>query len=262
MYRPIAWFTTAIIMAIALQSLGQDQPTADAEDDSVSYAPRFDYTPPADTSSASRPDFAIAYAVPVFAELQKKGWLAEGPFKLFAEGISKDLEELLTARRYTVLGPFVSLDEMTFSDKKGCDVLLIPELSVDAAVVNLVVKEKSRFKDSMKGQDRYRYSGTIQISGRLTFAMVEPMTHQKVWTKSLPLPESMSTTFKFYKKVPTKTRPPKTVPVSQPEVISAIAPALDSFHEEAMRTLYRYLDPDEMQQVKQATDELKARKVF
>lgn len=52
------------------------------------------------------------------------------PSDTSATNVSVKTRERPTARGFTTTGPFPSLNEMTYGDKKGCDLVIVPELDV------------------------------------------------------------------------------------------------------------------------------------
>ena len=104
--------------------------------------------------------------------------------KTFSESLGKDLEEMLTAKGFKIQGPFASIDEMVYSEKQKCDFVMevtaMPE-----------IQAVGTYYTSGDGKTKpidYRYAGTGSLTGKINIVLYEPMSREKVWTKSVVIP--------------------------------------------------------------------------
>ena len=103
----------ALVVLMAVLATSCVAPTAPT---AQRIAPTFDYTPAANADPMSA---NITFAV--------VGSYFETPvplFEIFSSNMARDFAEILTARGFTIRGPFVSYDEMTFPDKEGSNLIL------------------------------------------------------------------------------------------------------------------------------------------
>ena len=79
-----------------------------------------DYTPRAESTPGS--------ADTTFAVVGAQFKTPVPLFRTFASNMTKDFEEILTARGFGVRGPFMEYNDMTYSDKEGSDLILTAEV--------------------------------------------------------------------------------------------------------------------------------------
>jgi hypothetical protein len=237
---------TWIFTAVALVVL-----SACATGGTQHYSPSFDYSPPTGTKpAAANVTFAVVSArypepIPLFEQ--------------FGQNMSDDFFEILTARGYTVRGPFRTFDDITFTDKKGSDLILMPELHINGDASGL--KWDQSFTAALFGQAGFTGEGTLVIKGRVNLVVAESLSREKMWTKSVDIPP-------LTVQVPETrmyTSPNVPVPVllqNEQEIYNNVAQALETQYEVILESAYRYLDPDEMQIVKKQSQEIRNRKVY
>lgn len=236
---------TLIPMVVALVFLG-----GCASGVNQRYTPTFDYTPPGETKpAAANVTFAVVNA----------HYPGVALFEQFGKNMSQDFFEILTARGYTVRGPFRAYDDITFPDKKGSDLILIPELQLSEDLSG--IRWDQSFGAALLGQSGYTGEGHLVVSGRVNLIVAESLSREKMWTKSVDIP-------------------PLTVPVEEtvmytapgvpmhaliegnPGIYNGVARALETQYKEILQRAYQYLDPDEMQIVKKQAQEIRAKKVY
>ena len=86
----------------------------------------FDYTPPSEAIPGS--------ADATFAVVGTKFETPISLFKTFASNMTKDFGEIVTARGFGVRGPFMTYDDMTYSDKEGSDLVLTAEVEFSSDI--------------------------------------------------------------------------------------------------------------------------------
>lgn len=213
------------------------------------YQPVFQYTPPATAAPGSA---GVAFAVINARFSKEEGWTKEQPFVTFSRNLSADFNEILNARGYTVRGPFGSTEEMTFPDKKGSDLALQPTLELNVASVSRGVQEKV----NLISANSYVATFDVTVDGRVTLAITEPLSGERMWFKSVVVP---ATTVPYA--VPVASQEPASVHIdlsANPE----LGRALDQAYASIMDAAWKYLDPGEMALVKKQGDEIRAKKVY
>ncbi len=213
------------------------------------YQPTFQFTPPATAAPGSA---GVAFAVINARFSKEEAWTKEQPFVTFSRNLSADFQEILNARGYTVRGPFGSAEEMTFPDKKGSDLALQPTLELTVASVSRGVQEKVNILTA----NSYIATFDVTVDGRVTLAVTEPLSGERMWFKSVVVP---ATTVQYA--VPVANQTPAGVAIdlsTNPD----LGRALDQAYANIMDAAWKYLDPGEMALVKKQGDEIRAKKVY
>lgn len=215
------------------------------------YAPSFDYAPPKEAKPATaNVTFAVVNAsypepIPLFQQ--------------FGQNISQDFFEILTARGYTVRGPFRNYDDITFPDKKGSDLILMPELQIHGDASGL--KWTQSLGAALLGGTGFTGEGNLVISGRVNLVLAESLSHEKMWTKSVDIPPLTV----HIEETRMYTSPNVPVPIlleREDTVYNDVAKALETQYKVILDRSYQYLDPDEIQIVKKQAQEIRNKKVY
>ena len=198
----------------------------------------FDYNPREATPGSADVTFAIVGAqidTPV------------GLFRNFARNMANDFGEILTARGFSVKGPFKEYDLMTYSDKEGSDLVLTAEVEFTSDLTQLSYTIFSRME------------GSLTVSCHINLVARESITNNRLWTKSVavtPLRVEL---------VSRKTYPNgaslHTLLVNENRFYADLGGALKAQYTEIMNRIYGYLEPKEMAIVKQAAQKLREQKV-
>lgn len=225
------------IIAVAFITLAGCAPIT-FEPEPIRTTPTFDYTPPEAMPGSADVTFAVVGAkietpVPLFRD--------------FASNMTKDFGEILTARGFSVKGPFNEYDLMTFSDKEGSDLVLTAEVDF--------ISDTTQLSYSTVG----RLHGTVVVRGHVNLVAYESLTKNRLWTKSVaitPVVVELASRNRY----PTRPRL-ATLLVNENKFYNDIGRALEAQYTEIMNRIYGYLEPQEMAIVKQAAYDLRRRKV-
>ena len=269
------------ISALALMAagLGCAPPTAAVPQVSI-YHPRFQYAVP----KAEVPGSAMAAI-----SIVNFNGNSDLPLTTFQARFLTDLQNVLVARGFNVKGPFATRDEMTYSDKKSSDFILLYSLSAQNQFQEASVSGKGNISDMPKGEEgriwngtystiplipipikNYNgnavfFHGTLGVSAKINLTLVESMTGEKLWTKTLDI-----------------SAPAEAFDTSSPHALAngeapvaalrhdvmdlatanAINKSLDGIYTNALDTVWKHLDPQELHGIKTQADEIKAKKVF
>ncbi|WP_297453357.1 hypothetical protein [Persephonella sp.] len=107
----------------------------------------------------------------------------------FKRNLAKSLEAILLNKGYKVTGPYKSLNEMTYSDKKSVDFVLIPVVELYPEIQDNGCKNKTPLTVSsltpavQKGE--IYCSGQVRFKGQLLFELREPLTQEKIYIKGI-----------------------------------------------------------------------------
>jgi hypothetical protein len=216
------------------------------------YTPIFDYSPPQQAQPAAA---NVTFAVVGATFPGSTSTL----FSQFAQNISQDFFEILTSRGYTVRGPFQTYDDITFPDKKGSDLILMPELQINWDASGL--RWEPSLGAALFGKSAYSGEGNLVLTGRINLVVAESLSREKMWTKSVDIP-------------PLTVRIDETAAYGMPDVpiqqllesetavYNPVAKALEMQYKKILDRANQYLDPEEMQIVKKQAQEIRNKKVY
>ena len=169
-------------------------------------------------------------------------------FKTFVSNMTKDFGEILTARGFSVRGPFIEYNDMTYSDKEGSDLILTAEVEFS----------------SDTSQIRYSSlripSGSVTVKSHVNLIVLESLTNERLWTRSVAI--TPFTVNLLSRKAYTVRATLAALLVNENQFYSDVGRALEAQYTEIMNKIYGYLDSKEMVNVTQAARELRQRKVF
>ena len=198
----------------------------------------FDYTPSEATPGSAGVTFAV-----VGAQIETPVFL----FRTFASNMTKDFGEILTARGFSVKGPFNEYDLMTYSDKEGSNLVLTAEVEFISDLTQLSYSTFSKV------------NGPLTVSCHVNLVAYESLTKNRLWTKSVaitPLRVELAS-----RKAYPNGASLHTLLVNENQFYTALGRALEAQYTEIMNRIYGYLEPKEMAIVKQAGQNLRERKV-
>lgn len=179
-------------------------------------------------------------------------------FRSFREALGNDIEELIIAKGFSLKGPYESLDEMIFEDKKRTEVLI--QIEIAPRFTAQAGGWKSHFM--IVGSDRYMYSyeGTVSLVGKINISGVEPLTNEKIWSKSVSIPnveDIAIETSKKYKKILNDFEL-----INDPQVYNMLGKALMRQYAGIMDKVTAHFNVDEFHTLKVQVKELKSKKGF
>ncbi len=115
-------------------------------------------------------------------------FLCSNVIKSFSSSIGASLDQILVAKGFTTKGPYGSLDEVPFPDKKASNLTLTQTVFILATDKGLVNKSYEHF-DRGDGVPIYCDVETrrIAVEAWIAFEMREPLSAEKMWIKKLDL---------------------------------------------------------------------------
>jgi hypothetical protein len=185
----------------------------------------------------------------------------------FTTSMGTDLDKILIAKGMTTTGPYPSLDEITYSDKKNAELTLAPKIFISTEVKYGDMKPTRR-REGLTMEREF----TMSISGWVSFIMQEPLSGEKMWIKKLELEPVQVSGLEIFEAIPRYGndgcggRPivgydPSTKNLYQGQV-EAMAGALKQLYPVIMSKFQLFLDSDEMVQLKEKGKEIRTRKVY
>jgi hypothetical protein len=219
--------------------------------------PNFSYTSSESPGTGSA-DITIALISPTYSEISSDG----EPFKSFKKGLEGEIMEALTAKGYSVRGPFDSRDEMLYSDKEASDLALTIDIQPELS------KSSGRWVEKSLSDNRVGYQfvkGIVSLYGRINLTAAEPLSGEKMWAKSVSIPQHQTTEFTSsrYFIGESRTTDLKALAIlaaaNDGNVANPLTVVLEESFDEIMAKIWRHLDPSEFQRMKPKIAELKSR---
>jgi hypothetical protein len=238
------------------------------------YTPNFAFkTEP----STKKLDVTIGVIQPQFsagAALYKESYREDETLKAMLSGMSATFNEVLLAKGFNTKGPFVSLNDMTFPEKKGSDLLLYPEFDFQITLKlenqhNLVVAgQKNSGGSGLLGlvnainspghdpMDDQTCDAVITVSGNLLFVAQEPLSGERMWIKRLDVSKGRQVFTAQHGAMCSDVRH-----LNQ-EMKNAWARAHEIVYQDSMKAFNTYVSGEEFQMLKKQSLDLRARKTY
>lgn len=113
-------------------------------------------------------------------------------FASFRQYMGKDIEELLIDKGFRVKGPYDSFDDMVFEDRKDADlaieVEIVPEFAAREGTWRTFKPIIDVNNNTGVPRTYYAYDGTVSLIGKINLTAYEPLSREKIWVKSVPIP--------------------------------------------------------------------------
>lgn len=179
-------------------------------------------------------------------------------FKSFRNALANDIEELIIAKGFSIKGPYISHDEMIFEDKKRTDVLI--QIEIDPRFTAHAGGWKSHFTLTTANRTLYSYSGTVSLVGKINISGVEPLTNEKIWAKSVAIPNVENI------QINTSNKYERTLNdlelLNDPGVYNAVGKALMTQYAGIMDKITAHFNVEEFNGLKSQIKELKSKKGY
>jgi hypothetical protein len=217
--------------------------------------PSFDFTPPSNAAPGSA---EVTFAIVNAAYSENQPWTGVWPFNDVSRNMALDFQEIVSARGFSVRGPFASYDEITFPDKKGSDLVLQPALEIRLDIRNISYVKQSPVFVGLRLRDRFSMKGEAVIGGRVTLSLMESLSKERMWFKSIELPQrviSWEGEKQYYEAQ-------SGADLSDPSISRPLGETMKEFYAKVMQASWNYLDPEEMKLVKKQSEEIRKKKVY
>ena len=212
---------------------------------------KFDFSPPSRAQSAST-GITIAIVKPTYVGKNPEYFVP--PFNEMASSMGNDFEELLTAKGFTVRGPFCSRDEMVFNDKQNSSFVL--EIGIE-----LNPQYNRKFTTFLKpnfnslldhsqpaNYANHKMTGEITLSGNLIVNAKSAQYGELIWKKNIALNPASFTyngSLTWRGDVPTMADELKQDNL----VYNTLSAELEKYYLKALSLAWQQLDPEEMKSV-------------
>lgn len=219
----------------------------------------FDYTP-RESAKLGSASMVLAFIRPNYASNFSHS--SNELFKGFKSGLSGDIEELIIAKGFSLKGPYASHDEMVFDDKKRIDMAITIEINPAFSNNEGVWADKYHMNLLSSGASyyTYTYSGKMSLTGKINVAGVEPLTNEKIWSKSVSIPNveniPIETSNAYYKRLTDSEL------LDDPGVYNALGKALQAQYAGIMDKIAAHFSVEELNSLKVQVKELKSKKGF
>lgn len=214
----------------------------------------FDYTPTKSNKGGST-GMVVALIRPEYAKTFTSRAELYNSFKTALGG---DIEELIVGKGFNTKGPYLGYDEMTYEDKKIIDMAFLIEIAPEFKDND--GSWKSHLAIAEPGNYVYSYKGTISLTGKINISGVEPLTRQKLWSKSVQIPN--------IENIPVETSTKYKRPLRgdevllDPNIYNAIGNALQQQYSGILSKIEAHFSPEEFMSYSSQIKELKSKKVF
>jgi hypothetical protein len=243
------------------------------------YQPNFAYKT---TANDKKLDVTVGIIAPQFtagAAIYQQSRKNDDVLKAMLSGMSASFNEILISKGFNTKGPFISLNDMTFPEKKGSDLLLYPEFDFQIIVkidnyraggpsggstfgnlIGAMGKKKRRSADDGSGAPEAGAGNgtcdvTLSVDGNLLFVAQEPLSGERMWIKRLDVTKAQSS-------LPRQEGPVCDGGPMSPEVRNAWAKAHEIVYQDSMKSFDNYVNGEEFQMLKHQSLELRARKAY
>jgi hypothetical protein len=203
--------------------------------------------------------------------------------KAFLSSLESDFEKVLIADGYRTIGPFSDRERMTYPEKEQADFSLEPRISIElldeitrttpperVEVKTRVTKVSPRRRNAPTEDEDFPYgvrkdveihpgmvSGTLTVGARVELHLYEPLTSEKMWIKSLSLPNLARDqyTYKF-----NDVNGQRVVGEDErPKILSNV---LSRSYKQILDEFHTYFDAKELKQLNLKAKEIREKKRF
>jgi hypothetical protein len=219
----------------------------------------FDYTPK-ETAGSGSASMVLAFIKPGYAS--GFGYARNELFQRFKTGLTGDIEELIIGKGFSLKGPYEARDEMVFEDKKRIDMAMIIEIAPAFTGVNGEWKSKYHMNllNASNSYYSYAYSGKVSLTGKINISGIEPLTGEKIWSKSVAIPNIENVAIATQKSYLSTLSDIELM--NDPAVYNALGTALITQYAGIMDKISAHLNVEELVSLKSQIKELKSKKGF
>ena len=211
---------------------------------------KFDYSPPSRAHAGST-NITIAIVKPTYVGKNPEYFVP--PFNEMAASMGNDFEELLTAKGFTMRGPFGSRDEMVYNDKVNSSFVLEigielnPQYSRKGNPVTKTNWGAIFDKNAPTSVTTFTTHGEITLGGSLVINAKSSQYGELIWKKNIAL---QPTTFTYTGSLTWNTYPPMSEELNKDnQVYNTLSAELEKFYLKALDLAWQQIDPSEMKTV-------------
>lgn len=199
---------------------------------------KFDFAPPSREKTGAT-SLTIALIKPKYITENPEYYVQ--PFPEMSTSMANDFEEMLTAKGFTIRGPFASRDAMVYNDKQSCSFAFSVEIDLQPTY-----NRKYKFDPGLGAlvAASYKMNGEITLGGNLVITASSPRHGEKLWKKNIALDKS---TFTYNSSMKWDGIPSVAEELKQDNYFyNLFARELEKFYGMAMVLAWQQIDPAEM----------------
>lgn len=219
----------------------------------------YDYKTPR-TAQAGSANVVVTLIRPYYASDFVRTFGSSDVFVNFRKFIGDDIEELLIDKGYRIKNTYPSFDNMTYDEKKNVDVALQIEIVPTFTAAEGGWWQYSHFSLTGVSTYTYGYKGTVSLIGKINLVGIEPLSHEKIWIKSVDIPSIQNIQINTSHNLPSNRVDIEFL--NDPNVYNALGAALQQQYRGILGQIDAYLDPREFADLKGQINELKNKKVY
>jgi hypothetical protein len=185
----------------------------------------------------------------------------------FSASMGVDMDKIIVAKGMTSKGPYTSLEDVTYSDKKVSDLTLAPKVYIATDIK--YGKWETEYGYNQEGQyiTRSKRRFDMKIGGWVSFAMQEPMSGQKMWVKKLDMEEITMSGEEYAESRRQYDTKGRYTGYSEKETmydgrIDTMADALKQMYPIIMQKCWTYIDAEEILSLKDKVKEIRELKRY
>jgi hypothetical protein len=234
--------------------------SAPATPEKPAYQPNFSY---AVADSGRKIDITLGIVAPQYSGDGVEWWKHNKTDEISAamtRSLRTSFTELFTAKGFNAAGPFDSVDEMTFPEKKGCDFVLYPDFDVEIAMTTsggtqAQPKQETKLFSFGTSQAPSSCSAKLVMSGTVLLTVKEPLSGEKIWIKKIDI-----------------SQPDRMLELAGTDCVvadgtlrgarDAWAKANEDVYQNVMKSLDRYVSAELFKDFQKQSQELRAKKVY
>ena len=208
-------------------------------------AAKFDYSPPSRGQIGSA-NLTVALIKPRFVD--KNGTQPQyltPPFNDMATSMGNDFEELLSAKGFTMRGPFGPRDEMVYGDKVNSSFALEINIDLNSSQYNRKYKYNPGLGVIVAAN--YKMTGDVILGGDLVITATSSQYGEKIWKKNITLEKLF---FSYEGSLKWQDVPSLEDELMKDNVVyNAFAKQLEKYYQQAMNLAWQQIDVAEMKTV-------------
>ena len=212
---------------------------------------KFDFSPPTRAQVGSA-GITIAMVKPTYVGKNPEYFV--NPFNEMAERMADDFDELLTAKGFTIRGPFGSRDEMVYEAKINSSFILEIGIELNPQYNRKynTISHSPSFAELMVDKYAtttytYKMNGEITLGGNLVIKAKSAQYGELLWTKSIALDAS---SFTYTGQLKWTTVPTMADELKQDnQVYNTLSSELEKVYLKALNLAWQQIDVAEMKTV-------------
>jgi hypothetical protein len=234
------------------------------QEEAPPYVASFNYTS-ASQAAAGSAGVAFAVAGVTYNSDKEVLWPTYPQFINLDKAIKDDLTKLLTAKGFSMRGPFDSYDLVSYPEKKTIDFWLVPTMELLVTLKDRAEKVESVWA----APSAYILSGNAEINGKMILEFREIVTKELMWSKTIPFTDTFPYSVRIVRYNPGlyiegtwNPKYGKPTPFNYALIMDGVAKVVEKHYPDIMATISKLIDPEEMMIIKKQCQELKSKKGY